>query len=266
MRNSTGVAAFCLAALTLLPGLRALDADDAPSGPATRPPLSSLDLGSGRRVEVSSDARDVSAGSTVHVELRTVGAIPCDVRVRVSLKKDEASLLSRVPTPPVTVESREVALAGGAPRDVSFRLPRADHDRVVPGGVTSFSVFIEPAGVGPIGPAAVVSFFAHEPEAFSLRIDAEKTAPGHLAASVTVQNRTRRPLDGIRVYLAGEGPHPFSVTRVGADEPLPALAPLETREVRFSVESTDRRTTFSLVAYGYGAGAGESRAHRRLTF
>lgn len=267
--EKSGPAAFAFVVSTLVPAAwDSLVAGDGENGPAAMPPVSQLDFGDGRRVEATTDRTEVDAGGDVRVRLTGLAARPCRIPLRVTLKEDTASLMSRIATPPVDVETRMISLAAGPgemAREVVFHLPRGgDADPILSAGRTSsFTVVAQPTVEIAGAPAAAIPFVAHAPSVLSLEIERAHGSGGD--AEVRVVNRSRTTLRGIRVNLGATG-LPARIERVRGPESVATLAPGESATLGFSVAPDDRAQPLPLIAYAWAEYGGQSQAHRTMSF
>lgn len=191
----------------------------------SRPALRTLET-DGARVSIRVDRTAVEAGERVTVELVGVADAERDVAVQVALQERNGSPMSRVPTPPTTVESEKITLAaapgGGAPRQVSFLLagPQvADGSDPVlmAGAVSQYTILVTPASDAPAEPglevwngdvagsgAAMVQVSAQRPTAFAVTLDAKPTDDGEqtFAGTLRIRNTSTKTLKGFTSGLS----------------------------------------------------------------
>lgn len=203
---------------TAQPGHRTLEAGDA-------------------QVSVSVDRTAVAAGDRVNIELVGVADTERDVTVLVALQEQNGSPMSRVPTPPTTVDSEKVTLAaapgGGESRRVSFvlagsRVAKGTDPILTAGAITQYTILVTPAGQATDEPgrevwnddvgaqsAAAIRVSARRPSAFEVSIEASPRGAGDAsyAGIVRIHNTSAKKLKGLNCGLS---PYP-SVQSMGAD-------------------------------------------------
>jgi len=213
---------------------------NSPSQPAVR----TLTTGDAR-VSITVDRTMVEVGDRVSVQLVGVSDSERDVNLVVALQERNGSAMSRVPTPPTTVETERVTLAaapgGGAPKHVSFVLAGTKiADGADPismaGAVSQYTILVTPAGDAPAEPgdevwndaigaqgAAMVQVAARRPEAFAVSIE---TVPAggqqSYKGTVRIHNTTKKTLKGFNCGLS-----PYPSVQLFNDDLAPAAAEFE---------------------------------------
>ncbi len=235
--NKLGTVTAALTMSILVPAAWGPLGAGGPEGTQTaQPAYRSLKAGDAQ-VSVSVDRTAVEAGDRVTVELVGVADAERDVTVLVALQEQNGSPMSRVPTPPTTVDSERVTLAaapgGGEPRQISFVLAgRQVADGADPiltaGAVSQYTILVTPAkdaaeepgnevwndDVGAQG-AAMVQVSARRPSAFEVSMEARPRGADEAsyAGVVRIRNTSAKTLKGLNCGLS---PYP-AVQAMGMD-------------------------------------------------
>ncbi len=199
-----------------------LGADGPEGNQEARPALSTLDLGDAK-VTISVDRPIVDVGERVRVALAAESTGGGDVAVTVALQAQDNMRMSRMPSPPITVESERVTLAGnGTSKEISFLLKGSAFEGMDPmqmaGGLTQYTILVTKAGpaeekkkaaklevwngLAGVEGAAMVQVAARQPAAYDVAMSFAGTdADGNVSGKVVIRNTSKKTLKGFNVNL-----------------------------------------------------------------
>ena len=198
-----------------------LGADGPEGSQEARPALQTLDLGDAK-VTISVDRPIVDVGERVRVALAAESTGGSDVAVTVALQAQDNMRMSRMPSPPITVESERVTLAGnGTSKEISFLLKGSAFEGMDPmqmaGGITQYTILVTKAGpanekkqatlevwngLADVAGAAMVQVAARQPAAYDVAMSFAGTdADGNATGKVVIRNISKKALKGFNVNL-----------------------------------------------------------------
>lgn len=293
MANSTrlGTVTALLTMSLLIPaGWDSLGADGPEGNQEARPAIQTLQMDDAR-VEIRVDRPVVDAGQRVRVALAAYSDSRDKVDVMIALQSQDSMQMSRMPSPPVTIESERMTLAAnGTSREISFVL--AGNDQMMEGmdpmqlagGIRQYSVLVTKAtkankkankknqqlavwdGMGVDG-AAMVQVAARQKPAYQVAMSFDSVAAdGTVQGTVTIRNLTKKTLKEINANLT---PYPtyqlnntdfeptaWEIKWTGDSEgQIAELGPRATKSIRFEgklAEGANHGTLYANVWAGYG--------------
>jgi hypothetical protein len=273
----------------LIPAAWHTTAADLPvDGALVKPPIESFEV-DGVTVKVEADRGAVASGGEVHLKLVAISDKPQKLAVTVREQTTAAYPGDRVERAPETLSTRELHLVsgpgGGKPQEIAFRLPAS---RGKKGGVKQYSFLVQPTkgGTGDHDEdiAALVSVITHDPEAYSVSIEApaDVVAGKAFEIAVRVKNPGKQALRNVHVELSpapevlyanrgGMGPGVYSgaenpdlaVKAVGGGEDdealsIASLAPGEEKVLHYKVEPGKPLPRYALMATAWSSDGGNA--------
>ena len=235
-------------------------ADGPQDGAAERPPVTTLALGD-TSVQLAVDRGEVEAGGQVHLTLVATSDARRQQQVLVAVYGESGSPMSRMPSPPRVVETRQVDLVaqsgGGLAKTIALTLPGPADGEGSPGQTTRYTVVVRGSGGSSSGSAAI-TVNAVTPEAFHITVASVSSpdASGRIEAVLRVKNVSAKAVNGLSISINAAG---LSADPVA---PIAILSPGETREVRLSgvLAADSGDGPIQLQVYGYAGVGGSAHA------